>query len=588
MSSLEPTPLANAVRAVAPALVTSLVFSFFINLLTLVSPIYMLQVYDRVVATRDIDTLVAITVIAVGLLVVYALLQALRTRVLVRAGLLFDRRLADDTFEAVHRGLLRQPNGGWLQVLRDIDVLREFLSGAGLIAFFDAPWFPIFVGAAFLLHSWFGWLAIIGGLVIFALALANELLTKRQLEGANQASMRASRSAYAIFRNGEALEAMGMLSGLRRIWGEHHEAALKGQARASDRAGTTLSLTRFARTALQVGILGTGAYLAIRREISLGAIVAASILIGRALAPVEFAVAGWKGFVSARGAFARVRALFRFVGITPERMPLPPPHGALAVEDLGASAPGQQANFLHGISFRLEAGETLGIVGPNAAGKSSLIRVLVGVWPAAEGAVRLDGSSLAHWDRQRLGRHIGYLPQDVELFAGSVAQNIARFQEIDDQGVIAAAELAGCHELIQQLPDGYDTQIGEGGLILSGGQRQRIALARAVYGDPSLVVLDEPNSNLDTAGEEALIAALHRLKERGASLVVVTHRLNILATADKILVMDGGTVHAWGERDDILESLLGPRIVQTPAPQPAPARLAPTGQARGLKAHAER
>jgi ATP-binding cassette subfamily C protein len=574
MSSLEASPLASAVRAVMPALATSLVFSFFINLLTLVSPIYMLQIYDRVVATRDLDTLVAITVIAVGLLVVYALLQALRTRVLVRAGLLFDCRLAEEAFDAVHRGLLRQPGGGSLQVLRDIEVLREFLSGAGLIAFFDAPWFPIFVGAAFLLHPWFGWLAIIGGLVMFALALVNELATKRQLDDANQASMRASRSAYAIFRNGEVLEAMGMLPGLRRLWGQHHGAHLQAQARASDRAGTTLSLTRFARTVLQIGILGTGAYLGIRREISLGAIVAASILIGRALAPVEFAVAGWKGFVAARLAFARVRTLFRFVGLVPERMPLPPPRGALSVEELAAAAPGQHANFLHDISFRLEAGETLGIVGPNAAGKSSLIRVLVGVWPAAEGAVRLDGSSLTHWDRQRLGRHIGYLPQDVELFAGTVAQNIARFQEIDDQAVIAAAQLAGCHELIQQLPDGYDTQIGEGGLILSGGQRQRVALARAVYGEPSLIVLDEPNSNLDTAGEEALIAALRRLKERGASVILVTHRLNILATADKILVMDGGTVSAWGERDDILESLLGPRVVQTPAPQPAPARLA--------------
>jgi ATP-binding cassette subfamily C protein len=544
-----------------------------VNLLTLVSPIYMLQIYDRVISTRNIHTLVALTGLAAALLLISAGLEILRSRVLVRAGLLFDRELAGCAFDTIHRGLLQQPNAGHVQVLRDIDVLREFLSGSGLITFCDTPWFPVFVAAAFLLHPWFGWLAIAGGLVIFTLALANEFLTKKQLSNANDAAIRASRSAGAIFRNGEVLHAMGMLDALRGIWETHHQHALHGQAKASDRAAVTLALTRFTRTLLQIGILGVGAFLAIRRDISPGAMVAASILIGRALAPIEYAVGGWKGFVAARNSFWRIKALFFSVGRPVERMPLPRPQGTLRVEALSAAAPGQTTPFLHEVSFDLGPGEMLGIVGPNAAGKSSLIRALVGVWPATSGTVRLDGSNLLHWDPQQLGRHIGYLPQDVELFAGTVAQNIARFQDIDDEAVIAAAQLAGCHELIQRLPNGYDTQIGDGGQALSGGQRQRIALARAVYGMPGLVVLDEPNSNLDTSGEEALLNALRQLKLSHVSIVVVTHRLDLIGIADKVLVMNAGTVHALVPRDEILQNLLGPRpqtqALQPQAPTPA-------------------
>jgi ATP-binding cassette subfamily C protein len=466
--------------------------------------------------------------------------------------------------------MLRQSAGNLVQGLRDVDSLREFLTGSGLIAFCDAPWFPVFVFASFLLHPWFGWLAIIGSVVIWSLTLVNELLTKRDLTEASTASIEAGQRATSTFRNVEVLQAMGMLGALRSRWLGMHQRHLGWQARASDRAGALMAGTKFFRMFLQIIILGTGGYLAIEREISPGGIVAASILIGRALQPMEIAVGSWKNFVGARGAYRRLKALFDMAGAEPERMSLPRPSGALALESVVVAAPGQRDAILRGIAFSLSPGEVLCIVGPSAAGKSTLARVIVGIWPPAQGAVRLDGADLSHWHSQQLGQHIGYLPQDVELFVGTVAQNIGRFQEnIDPALVIAAAEQAGCHELIQRFADGYNTQIGEGGQALSGGQRQRVALARALYGDPALVVLDEPNSNLDAAGEEALLSAIHGLKARGQTVVLITHKVNILAAADKILVMSSGTVQGFGPRDEILVQLLGPRIV------PASAHAAP-------------
>jgi len=572
--------LAAGIREIRPVIGVVIVFSLFINILMLVSPLYMLQVYDRILSTRSDSTLIAITVIAAFMLAVYAILETLRSHVLVRAGLMFDRSLASAAFNAIHRGMLQQPSGTLVQGLRDVDTLREFLTGPGLIAFCDAPWFPVFVGAAFLLHPWFGWMAIGGSVVIWSLTLINELLTRRDLSAATAANIEAGQRAATTFRNVEVLQAMGMLGALRSRWLDLHHTHLGRQARASDRAGTMLASTRFFRMFLQIVILGTGGYLAIERQLSPGGIVAASILIGRALQPMEMAVGSWKHFVSARGAYRRLKALFDVAGAEPNRMSLREPKGALAVESVYVAAPGQQEPILRGVSFSLAPGEVLCVVGPSAAGKSTLARALVGIWPTLQGAVRLDGSELWHWDSQRLGQHIGYLPQDVELFAGTIAQNIGRFQEdIDSEQVIAAAEQAGCHQLIQYLADGYNTQIGEGGQALSGGQRQRIALARALYGDPRFVVLDEPNSNLDSAGEEALLSAIHGLKNRGKTAILITHKVNVLAAADKILVMNGGTVQGFGPRDEILTRLLGPRIVPSaitpsadvPTMQPVPA-----------------
>ena len=559
------------VRATLPVFATVVVFSFFINLLLFVSPLYMLQIYDRVISSRSETTLLSLTVLAAILIGVYAALETLRSRLLVRAGLLFDEKLADPVFNAVHRGNLRQPGANHAQALRDVDTVREFLTGAGLIALCDAPWFPLFVFAAFLLHPWFGFIALGASAITLSLALLNEIATKKSLNTASRAAAAANQTAQSMSRNTEVLQAMGMLRAIKTSWTQQHGSTLALQALASDRAGVIVAGTKFFRIFMQTAVLGTGAYLVIQRELSAGQMIAASILIGRAMQPIEVVVGNWKGFVASRSAFARIRGLFSLAGVEPERMSLPRPEGALQIADLIAAAPGTgNPPILKGISFNLESGEIIGVVGPSAAGKSSLARVLVGVWPVLRGAVRLDGSDLSHWNSEELGRYVGYLPQDVELFAGTVAQNIARFQDIDTESVICAAQLAGCHDLIQRLAQGYNTQIGDGGQALSGGQRQRVGLARALYGNPSLIVLDEPNANLDAAGEEALLTAIQKLKATRTTVVIISHKINVLAGVDKILLMADGTVQAFGTREVILPRLIGPRAIpSTPAQTPA-------------------
>jgi ATP-binding cassette, subfamily C, bacterial len=545
----------EAIRLTFPVFLTAIIFSFFINLLMFVSPLYMLQIYDRVVSSRSETTLVALTILAALLLMVYAALEGLRSRILVRAGLTFDERIAGAVFEAIHKGNVRMPQGGHVQCLRDIDVLREFLTGSGLIALCDAPWFPIFVAACFLLHPWFGFIALFGSLLTLGLTVLNEVSTKNELNAATAANARASQSANAVFRNTEVLQAMGMVEPLKRMWLTQHDSVLTAQATASDRAGVIIAFTKFFRVFLQTIVLGTGAYLVINGELSAGGIVAGSILIGRAMQPIELAVGNWKGFIAARAAFERLQNLFTIAGDEPTRLTLPRPRGAVQLIGVIAAAPGQRTVILKGVSFEIAPGEVIGIIGPSAAGKSSLARALVGVWSVAQGTVRLDGTELDHWNPEQLGQYIGYLPQDVELFAGSVAQNIARFRNGAPELILEAAKLAGCHELIQHLDEGYNTQIGEGGFTLSGGQRQRVALARALYGQPSFIVLDEPNANLDSAGEEALLRAVQKLKERQTSVVLISHKVNILAAVDKILVMADGKAQLYGPRDAVLQRL---------------------------------
>jgi len=584
MSQLLPNSLQSAgrlnqgVKQTLPIFFTAMIFSFFINLLMFVSPLYMLQIYDRVVGSRSETTLIALTILAGILLLVYALLEWLRSRILVRAGLLFDEKIAGPVFEAIHRGNVRMPNGGHVQCLRDVDVLRGFLTGSGLIALCDAPWFPIFVAACFLLHPWFGLIALVGSIVTLGLTVLNEVMTKKHLNSASAANARAGQSASAVFRNTEVLQAMGMVEPLKNLWLNQHDAVLAQQAVASDRAGVIIAFTKFFRLFLQTIILGTGAHLVIAREISPGAIVAGSILVGRALQPIEMAVGNWKGFIDARAAYARLKNLFNVAGEGFAKMSLPRPRGAVLVKDLIAGAPSNpQTIILKGINFELAPGEVIGVIGPSAAGKSSLARTLVGVWPVLRGAVRLDGGDIAHWDPQELGQYIGYLPQDVELFAGSVAHNIARFQDGEPEAVIAAATLSGCHELIQHLADGYNTQIGEGGHTLSGGQRQRLALARALYGEPSFVVLDEPNANLDAAGEEALLRSIQKLKAQQTTVVIISHKVNILTAVDKILVMADGAVQTFGPRDAILQRLIASPVPSNSPPTPL-ARVSGAGQ----------
>jgi ATP-binding cassette, subfamily C, bacterial len=557
--------LSEAFRGTRAGFFTAIFFSLFINILAFVGPLYMLQIYDRVITSRNIITLVALTVIAGFLLVVYASLEKIRSAILVRLGILFSATVRSRLFDAVLRGNLLQPGRGHTQALRDLDTIREFLTGTGLITFCDAPWVPIFVIGCFILHPWYGYVATLGAALIFGFAVINEFMTRKHLKAASQHNVVASSYATATFRNAEVLYAMGMLPALRERWMMRHDEGLKLQAAASDRAGVLMAASKFTRAFLQIAILGTGAYLSINQQSTPGAMIAASIIMGRALAPVELSVANWKGFVSARAAYERILNLFGILPVEAEKMPLPAPQGRLAVENIVAVPPGARDPVLRGVSFTLQPGEVLGILGPSAAGKSSLARVLVGVWVPSIGKVRIDGAELSHWSAERLGGHIGYLPQDVELFSGSIAENIARFGEQDEEKIIAAARMSGVHDMVQAMAGGYNTQIGEGGFALSGGQRQRIGLARALYGKPAYVILDEPNASLDADGEAALLSAIQQLRQSGCTVVLITHKTNILAIVDKVLVLSQGQLAAFGNRDEVLSKLLGPRLAPVPA-----------------------
>jgi PrtD family type I secretion system ABC transporter len=549
------TPLNVAATNARSAVVIAVVFSFFINILGLVSPLYMLQVYDRVLTSRNQFTLLFITLIVVFLFVVYAALEALRTQVLVRAGIKFDGDIRDATFRSVlDSTLLRK--GGDAQAFRDMDSVREFMTGAGLIAFCDAPWIPVFLIVAFILHPYFGVLAIISGLIILGLAIANDRGTRKPLQQATIAGISAQNDVSATLRNSEVMRAMGMWRGLQLRWQARRDDLIGWQAAASDRAGMAMSTIKFVRQVVQTLILGGGAYLAITGKLSPGAMIAASLLVGRALAPIEAGVGQWKGFVNSRGAWDRLQTMFRASEDGPPRMQLPTPKGRLVVEGASILPPGSTRPTIFNASFVVEAGTALGVIGASAAGKSSLVRGIVGVWPVATGAIRLDGFELRQWDPQQLGQHVGYLPQDVELFSGTVAQNIARFTEFTSEEVIEAAQIAGVHEVIQALPSGYETQIGEGGTSLSGGQRQRLALARTIFRKPAFIVLDEPNANLDSEGEAALARALAHMKRLNSTIIFVTHKTNLLAFADKVMILQGGSIVQMGDRDEIINLLV--------------------------------
>ena len=563
-----PNLLWDGFKAARPAFVSAIVFSFFINLLAFVGPLYMLQIYDRVITSRNETTLLFITLIAGFLLVVFAILEKIRSAVLVRAGVLFDSKTRARLFETVLHGTIKHPSVAESSVLRQIDAIREFLTGAGLISFCDVPWIPIFIVGCFILHPWFGFVATAGALLIFGFAVANEMLTSKQLKAAAISSNAASNYASATFRNVEVLLAMGMWRPLRERWMAKQHEVLALQAQASDRAGILVSATKFIRAFLQIAILGTGAYLSIIQESTPGAMIAASIIMGRALAPVELVVAHWKSFLGARSAYDRISDLVRAVPRQADRMKLPDPVGQISVENLAVAPPGGKRPTVHGVTFRLSPGTALGVVGPSAAGKSTLARALVGVWPILMGAIRIDGGELSNWDNEQLGQHIGYLPQDIELFSGTIAENICRFQAVDSNQVVAAARLAGVHDMVQGLPEGYNTQIGDGGQSLSGGQRQRIGLARALYGMPALVVLDEPNASLDAEGEAALLQAIEQLKKNKCTVVLVTHKTKILSVMDKLLVMANGQVRGFGDKDDVFAKLIAPRVASvTEAPQ---------------------
>lgn len=527
-------------------------FSFLINVLMLTPTIYMLQMYDRVLVSRNELTLLMITLMVVGLYLLLSGLEWVRSRILVRVGTQFDDALNRRVFDTAFQSCLRSGGVDAGQALADLTHLRQFITGNGLFAFFDVPWFPIYLFVIFILHPVLGWFSVVGATLSIFLALVNEWATRGPLSEANQAAISAGNYASNHLRHAEVIEAMGMLDALRSHWFPRYQNLLALQSIASDRAATIGAIGKWIRLTQQSLILGLGAYLVIKGQMSGGGMIAGSILMGRALAPVDQLLGSWKNVISSRGAFDRLEKMLARFPAPPPTMALPPPRGSLRVESVLASAPGSEAQILKGVSFALSPGEAVAIIGPSASGKSTLARLLVGVWPASSGTVRLDGADVFAWDKRELGPHVGYLPQDVELFEGSVAENIARFGNIDHGRIIDAAELAGVHDMILHFPQGYDTPIGVSGGFLSGGQRQRIALARAVYGRPALIVLDEPNASLDEAGEAALVRTVGVMKQAGSAVVLITHRTSTLASVEKILVLRDGKVAAFGPRDEVL------------------------------------
>jgi len=544
----------QVMRRCRRAMLIPAAFSLVLNLLALTVPLYMMQVFDRVLSSRSHDTLFFLTLIGIGALLVLACIDGLRARVLVRIGVWVDRATAPEAFA---RALEAQIQGRpyRMEALRDIGQIRGFLSGASLYALFDAPWVPIFLIVIFLLHPWLGALALVGALVLFGLAMANEYSTRGRLQRAGARHILNMRGAEDALRNAEVLDAMGMLGPVLRRWYDESGAVISDQQIAGDRSGLILATSKFIRLALQMAILGMGAYLVLDQQLSPGGMIAGSIILSRALQPVEQAIGTWRQLIAAREAYQRLLGFFEQGWLPRQTISLPKPEGRLQAERVVYVFPKAERPVLKGVSFSLEPGESLAVIGPSAAGKTTLARILVGVLRPSSGAVRLDGADVFSWKREDFGAHVGYLPQDVELFAGSVLRNIGRLGDPAPEEVVKAAQLAGCHEMILGLPQGYDTEIGEGGCQLSGGQRQRIALARALFGEPRLIVLDEPNANLDDQGEHCLIRALAEVRQGGATVVMIAHRTRMIRTMDRILILRDGVVQKFGPRDEVLASL---------------------------------
>jgi PrtD family type I secretion system ABC transporter len=515
-----------------------------------------------------VETLILLTVLVGFAFLVLGGLETARGRVFNRLGAWLEETLTPELIRAgLARRLAGEPVGA--QALRDLGQVRSFVGGQGIQPLVDAPWVPIFIAVIWLLHPWLGMLALAAAVLLFAVAVANELTTRAPLREANRRSVEAQGGVEAALRNADVVHAMGLLPALTARWHKASARALEGQERAGDRGSLLVGTSRFVRLFVQSAILGLGAFLVIRGELTAGAMIAGSILLGRALAPVEQAIGAWKQMIAARVAHARLQALLRAAPAPAPAMDLPPPTGRLTVDRATLLAPGARRGetppILRNVSFELTPGDVLGVVGPSASGKTTLCRLIVGIWRPSAGHVRLDSAEVHAWDRAALGAHIGYLPQDVELFGGTVRDNIARLGAADDTAVIAAAKLAGVHDMILHLPDGYNTPVGEAGAVLSAGQRQRVGLARALFGRPRLVVLDEPNANLDAEGEAALLDAVAAVKAQGTTVVLVAHRMGTLAHADKLLLMRDGAVEAFGPRDAVLARLKGPRPVEAPA-----------------------
>ena len=570
--------LAEALAACRGAFYGTALISGMSNILMLTGAMFMLEIYDRVLPSRSMPTLVGLLVLAAALFTALGILDAIRGRILVRIGGALDETLSGRVYDTLMRLPLRVgARSDGTQPLRDLDAVRSYLSGLGPVALFDLPWIPLYLAICFAFHPLIGFAALAGAIILIVLTLLTEILMRAPARAATEAAVARNGLAEASRRNAEALVAMGMAGHIAARWSEANRQYMRSQQEASDLGGGLGAISKVLRMMLQSGVLAVGAYLVIHQEASAGIIIAASILSARALAPVDLAIANWKGFVAARQSWQRLNRLLTMSPARLTPMQLQTPVQRLTVEAVSASPPGVPKVVVQDITFELEAGQGLGIIGPSGSGKSSLVRLLVGVWQPMRGNVRLDGAALDQWASDALGRHIGYLPQDVELLAGTVAENIARFEPApDNEAVIAAAKAVGVHDLIVRLPGGYDTPIGEQGSALSAGQAQRVALARAVYRDPFLVVLDEPNSNLDSEGEEALTRAILGVRERMGIVIVVAHRPSAIAGVDRLLMMNQGKAQTIGPKDEVLS-----KVLQRPLSIPRPLKIVPESGSAG-------
>ncbi len=551
--------LRDALGAVKQHFIYAGLFSAAVNILLLVPIMYMMLVYDRVMASSSMSTLGMLSLLMVALIFAMGGFEWVRSYILVAASNKLESTLRERVFNATFKMALQSSGAkNSTQPINDLSGLRQFLTGNGIFAFFDAPWFPIYLAVMFMFHFWFGITAIFAGIVMVALAYTNEVITTKRLKDANTEANYANGQLIGSLRNAEVIEAMGMTSSIRSKMQSRNDRVLMLQTDASKHAGAISAFSKTFRMVIQSLILGLGALLALKQEVSPGTMVAGSLLLGRALAPIDMLVGTWKGFSVARAQYERLCALLDQMPPEQEHMKLPAPLGNLSLEQVFVTPPGAKAPVLKGISLQLNAGDVLGVIGPSASGKSTLARAILGIWPTVSGKVRIDGADIWSWDRTDIGPYLGYLPQDIELFDGTISDNICRFGEVDADKIVEAAKLAGVHELILRQPDGYDTVIGGSGGVLSGGQRQRIGLARAIYGSPRLLVLDEPNSNLDDQGEKELVAAMQRIKQQGCTIIVISHRTMILMAVDKILVLKDGAAVTFGPRDQVLNMLSQP------------------------------
>jgi PrtD family type I secretion system ABC transporter len=536
------------------------VFSLGVNILYLTFPLYMLAIYDRVLSSFSVPTLITLTAGALFALIVLGCLDLLRSRLLVQAGVAMDESLSPTVLKEMLKDSARIQKQGHTGGLRDVNTLRNYFAGNAIFSLFDLPWTPIYLAVIYMMHPVLGLTATAGAVALFLLGLLQDLLTRKRYDQAQAIGRESQQYINSSLRHAEVARSMSMIGGIMEHWKGLNDQIMLLQTRANRHAGMLQAITKSLRMSMQVLIFGVGAYLVLQNQATAGIIIASSIIMGRALAPVEQAIGTWRQTVDARGSYKRLDTLLQ-TATEEESMELPTPRGKLDVEGAGLAISGTQ--ILRGITFSLQPGEQMGLIGPSGAGKTSLCRVLLGVWPSTGGKVRLDGADVYSWDQEQLGRYIGYLPQDVELFPGTVSENIARLGHIDSDQVVEAAQKAGVHDLILRLPQGYDTEIGEGGAALSGGQRQRIGLARALYGNPVFVVMDEPNSNLDDAGERALMQTLQMLRQNQTTVVMVTHKPALLSGTDKVLMLKDGQVSMFGPRQEVLQRLMGQQTGQT-------------------------